>query len=177
MREMEKYVKELVEYLMVTAQTAPKGRGEDSLVMKVLYGEEKEKLASAMFTLAEKTGKKRYARDGENLRQSDAVLLIGVKRHKAMGFDCMACGFGCKGFDEANTGSGDFEGPNCAFKLIDLGIAIGSAVKNASIFGLDCRVMYTIGVAAKAENLLDATVIIGIPFSAHAKSPYFDRKV
>ncbi|MGC8913661.1 MAG: ferredoxin domain-containing protein [Thermoplasmata archaeon] len=174
---IEEYVKRLTEYLMVTAQTAPKGRGEDSLVMKVVYGEEKEKLAKAMFAMAEKTGKKRYERDGKNVEQSDAVLLIGVKPHKAMGFDCMACGFGCKGFDEIGTKIGDFEGPNCAFKLLDLGIALGSAVKNASIFGLDTRVMYTVGVVAKSEKMLDATVIIGVPVSATAKSPYFDRKV
>ncbi|MEM3397019.1 MAG: DUF2148 domain-containing protein [Thermoplasmata archaeon] len=177
MSELEEYVKRLAEYLMVTAQTAPKGRGEDSLVMKVLAGEEKGKLARAMFAMAEKTGKKRYERDGKNVEQSDAVLLIGIKPHKAMGFDCMACGLGCKGFDEFGRKSGEFEGPNCAFKLIDLGIALGSVAKNAAIFGLDSRVMYTVGAVAKAEKMLDATMIIGFPVSATAKSPYFDRKV
>ncbi|MCX8174526.1 MAG: DUF2148 domain-containing protein [Thermoplasmata archaeon] len=177
MSEFEGYVRRLAEYLMVTAQTAPKGRGEDSLVMRVLSGEEKNKLADAMFAMAERTGKKRYERDGKNVEQSDAVLLVGIKPHRAMGFDCMACGLGCKGFDAFSKQSGEFEGPNCAFKLIDLGIALGSATKNAAIFGLDSRVMYTVGVVAKAEKMLDATVIIGVPLSATAKSPYFDRKV
>ncbi|MEM3445377.1 MAG: DUF2148 domain-containing protein [Thermoplasmata archaeon] len=176
MPEFEEYVKRLAEYLLVTAQTAPKGRGEDSLVMRVLVGEEKTRLAMAMLAMAEKTGKKRYERDGKNLEQSDAVILIGIRPHKAMGFECMACGLGCKGFDEFEKKKGEFEGPNCAFKLIDLGIALGSVAKNAAIFGLDSRIMYTVGAAAKAENMLDATVIIGFPVSATAKSPYFDRK-
>lgn len=177
MSEIKEYVRRLAEYLLVTAQTAPKGRGEDSLVMKVLTDGEKDRLAKAMLAMAERTGKKRYERDGKNVDQSDAVILIGVKPHKAMGFDCMACGLGCKGFEEIGKKCGDFEGPNCAFKLLDLGIALGSAVKNASIFGLDSRVMYTVGVVAKAEKMLDATIIIGVPISATAKSPYFDRNV
>jgi uncharacterized ferredoxin-like protein len=35
--------------------------------------------------------------------------------------------------------------------------------------------MYTIGAAAKALNLLEADVIIGIPLSAAGKNIYFDR--
>jgi uncharacterized ferredoxin-like protein len=73
--------------------------------------------------------------------------------------------------------SQDFVGPNCIFKLLDLGIALGSAVKTASVLNVDNRIMYRIGVAAKRLNLLpEASIIVGIPLSAKGKNIYFDRK-
>jgi uncharacterized ferredoxin-like protein len=69
-----------------------------------------------------------------------------------------------------------YGGPNCAIKLTDLGIAVGSAVKTASLLNLDNRVMYTAGVAALGLGLLpDCTVGYGVPVSATGKSIYFDR--
>ncbi|MEM3714696.1 MAG: DUF2148 domain-containing protein, partial [Nitrososphaeria archaeon] len=63
----------------------------------------------------------------------------------------------------------------CAYPIVDLGIALGSAVKLASIFGIDNRIMYTVGLAAKKLNLIDADFILGLPLSATGKSIYFDR--
>jgi len=56
------------------------------------------------------------------------------------------------------------------------GHSLGSAVKTASEFNIDNRMMYSIGVAAKEMKLLDSDVIIGIPLSVSGKSPYFDRR-
>ena len=51
-------------------------------------------------------------------------------------------------------------GPTCIFKALDLGIALGSAVKTASLLNVDNRIMYRIGTAARRLNLLpEATVI------------------
>ena len=58
---------------------------------------------------------------------------------------------------------------------MDLGIALGSAVKTASEMNIDNRLMYTLGAAAKELELLDADVIIDIPLSATGKNIYFDR--
>ena len=58
---------------------------------------------------------------------------------------------------------------------MDLGIALGSAVKTAADLNIDNRMMYTIGSAAKALGLLDADVIIGIPLSVSGKNIFFDR--
>ena len=69
----------------------------------------------------------------------------------------------------------DFVGPLCVFEILDLGIAIGSAVKLASYFNIDNRIMYTIGAAAKELELLDSDLIMGIPLSASGKNIYFDR--
>jgi uncharacterized ferredoxin-like protein len=69
----------------------------------------------------------------------------------------------------------DFTGPVCIFQAIDLGIALGSAVKLAGELNIDNRIMYTVGAAAKKLNLLDSDLIIGIPLSVTGKNPYFDR--
>jgi len=58
---------------------------------------------------------------------------------------------------------------------MDLGIALGSAVKVASDMNVDNRMMFTIGAAAKALGMLDADVIIGIPLACSGKNIYFDR--
>ncbi|KYK38388.1 MAG: hypothetical protein AYK18_17455 [Theionarchaea archaeon DG-70] len=70
----------------------------------------------------------------------------------------------------------DYAGPNCVFKLIDLGIALGSAVKTAGFLNVDNRIFYTAGTAAKQLGLLKgADIIIGIPLALAGKSPFFDR--
>lgn len=71
----------------------------------------------------------------------------------------------------------DFTGPICIFQALDLGIALASAVKIASELNIDNRMMYSIGVAAKEMQLLDADVIIGIPLSVTGKKPLFCTKV
>ncbi len=68
-------------------------------------------------------------------------------------------------------------GPFCEFKVMDLGIAVGSAVKLASLLNVDNRVMYSVGDAAISLGLLPgSTVALGIPLAARGKSPYFDRR-
>ncbi|MEM1989008.1 MAG: ferredoxin domain-containing protein, partial [Candidatus Bathyarchaeia archaeon] len=68
-------------------------------------------------------------------------------------------------------------GPTCIFKALDLGIALGSAVKIASILNVDNRIMYHVGAAAMRMNLMpEATIILGIPLSSRGKNIYFDRR-
>jgi uncharacterized ferredoxin-like protein len=59
--------------------------------------------------------------------------------------------------------------------LLDLGIAIGSAVKTASLHNVDNRIMYRIGRIAKELKIMEANVVIGIPLAVTGKSIYFDR--
>ena len=69
-----------------------------------------------------------------------------------------------------------FEGPTCLFKALDLGIALGSAVKTASILNVDNRIMYRVSTAAKRLNYMpEASTIMGIPLSVRGKNIYFDR--
>ena len=61
----------------------------------------------------------------------------------------------------------------CLYQAIDLGIALGSAVKAASDYNVDNRMMYSIGVAARKLKLMDADLITGIPLSVTGKNIYF----
>ena len=169
------------ELMAVAARTAPKARGVDVVRTVLIYGEDLEKIASKMEEIAERTGLAFFKRDANCLRRSKVLLLIGVVGSQPRGLDCTACGYpSCSDFSKRRaegTTKGPWRGPNCAMALLDLGIAMGSAVKVASDLNVDNRVMYTIGVAALALGLMEADVAVGIPLSATGKNIYFDRKV
>jgi uncharacterized ferredoxin-like protein len=59
--------------------------------------------------------------------------------------------------------------------VLNLGIAVGSAAKTASLHNVDNRVMFSAGYAAQALKLIDADIVLAIPLSATSKNIYFDR--
>ncbi|MEZ0394257.1 MAG: DUF2148 domain-containing protein [Desulfurococcaceae archaeon] len=150
----------VAELMAVSAKTAPKARGVDNVVVKILSSrEDLERLARKMEELADEYGEF-FRRDARSVRDSDAVVLVG----------CKIVEMGLKG--EKRFGmSADLV--NC---LVNLGIAIGSAVKTASLLNVDNRVMYSAGMAALEAGMIDAFVAYGIPLSARAKNIYFDRR-
>ena len=170
--------------LAVTARTAPKGRGVDRIVTAIITGEEKERIAQAMEEKSEqkKNLQQAFKRDAANLRQSPVVLLIGVKgtvpKNPENPLNCGTCGHSnCARFIKVEKTQGeDFTGPICLFEALDLGIALGAAVQRASELNIDNRMMYTIGAAVKALDMMNADVIIGIPLSVTGKNIFFDRK-
>jgi len=168
--------------MALAMRTAPKTRGIDALRTAVVSGPDLEILASAM----EKRGKDKstdlpiFKRDANNVRNAAAVLLVGVKREPKrmeLPFNCGACGYrSCAELVASGPREGeDFTGPTCIFQAIDLGTALGSAVKLAAEMGIDNRIMYTVGAAAKGLGLLDSDIVMGIPLSATGKNPFFDR--
>ena len=178
-------VRMVAELMAASARTAPKARGIDNMDTLILDGDDLEKLAVAMERKAQEKAPHLspiFPRDANNVRNSDCVLLIGVTgipKKVEEPLDCGACGYeGCERLAKArkNKRTKDFSGPNCLFQALDLGIALGSAVKLAGELGIDNRMMYTVGAAAKELKLLDSDVIIGIPLSVSGKSPYFDRQ-
>ncbi|MCK4953458.1 ferredoxin [Candidatus Bathyarchaeota archaeon] len=135
--------------LMVTAaRTAPKAGGRDSITTAILIGDDKEKLADELEKMGKEKGPKFFIRDAQNVRDADAIVLIGVKIE-----------------DESRQ----------IMKLIDLGIAIGSAVKTASILNIDNRIMFSAGRAAEKMGIIEGK-IQGIPLSVKGKNIFFDRK-
>ncbi|MBS7643717.1 hypothetical protein KEJ26_04020 [Candidatus Bathyarchaeota archaeon] len=179
--EVEKeMVMQVSKLMLVSARTSPKSWGVDDVLTAVLIGAEKESLAAEMDRIADERGIDGFNRDADNVRNSETVVLIGVRGTKSVGdSDCGACGFKtCVNFNRVERTEGkDFLGPTCVFKAIDLGIALGSAVKTASLHNVDNRTMYRVGVAARRLKFLpEATIVIGIPVSAKGKSIYFDRK-
>ena len=164
------------ELMAISARTAPKSGGRDFLKVKILEGESVEGLAREMVTYGQEKGKANFDRDGENVRKSPVVLLVGIKDAKPMGLDCGGCGFSsCKDLLKASPAEGEFRGFQCAFRMLDLGIALGSAVKTASLLNVDNRIMYRIGTVARRMGLCDWDLAMGIPLSATGKSIYFDR--
>jgi uncharacterized ferredoxin-like protein len=164
--------------MLISARTAPKTSGKDDIHTRMISGKEKTKIAEKMEAITEERKIPGFKRDAQNVRDSQAVLLIGVAGNKSLGLNCGACGYDtCEEFERAKRKLGkDFLGPNCLFKLLDLGIALGSTVKTASMLNVDNRIMYRVGTVAMMLKLLpEATVIMGIPLSAKGKSIYFDR--
>ena len=136
----------IAKLMVVAARTAPKAQGEDKIITAIVTGNEKVELANTM----EQNGK---VRDSKNVRGSEAVVFLGVE-----------------------FGHPTEEWINFEAKLIDLGIAIGSAVKIASDLNVDNRIMHSVGEAAKRMGLLKADEIQGIPLSVKGKNIFFDRK-
>jgi len=169
-------VLEAARVMLATARTAPKARGLDQVVTTIVIEDvERDALADAMISLKETWPM--YERDADNVKKSSAIILIGVKGLKSKGLNCGACGFqDCEDYDKAEKRMGKaYAGPNCIFYAVDLGIAIGAAVKTAGVLGVDNRIMFSIGTAAKRVKLIDADIAFGIPLSLTGKSPYFDR--
>ena len=167
---------ELVAQLMeISARTAPKAVGKDFVETKVVAGDDLKSLAEQMELYGQETGKKNYDRDARGVAAAGALLLVGLKDAAPCGLNCGACGYSaCADLPDLSEGR-EFAGPICAWRLVDLGIALGSAAKTASIHNVDNRIMYRIGVVARKMGLVDADVACGVPLSASGKNPYFDR--
>lgn len=156
--------------MMQAARTAPKGKGVDNLTILMIEGDDLSLLATRMDEVAESEGRMFFHRDADNIRRSQAVVLIGTKWSN-MGLNCGYCGFAS--CDEKDK-NGNLP---CAFPLNDLGIAVGSACSVAADMRVDTRVMFSAGYVALKMGLLgDACkAAYAIPMSATGKSPFFDR--
>jgi len=170
--------------IMAAVITAPKTRGVSTITSALLQGEDKERLAKGM----EVQGAKKafngdiFKRDAQNVRNSHAVLLIGVKgtmpKKPEKPMNCGSCGYpGCAEFIRAKKGKKgeDFLGPVCAFQIVDLGIALGVAASMAAELHIDNRLMYTAGAGAMEMGVLEADMIVGLPLSINPKNIFFDR--
>lgn len=162
--------------MAVAARTAPKAVGKDFIEIKLLTDSEKVTLGNDMVQVGKDRHIWGFERDGRNVLDSDAVLLIGLLPHDGAGLNCGGCGYETCAEFNAKEHSGDFEGPNCALRVLDMGIAMGSAVKIASELNVDNRIMYRIGVSARRTGLAKACLVHGIPLSATGKNIFFDRQ-
>lgn len=163
------------ELMTIAARTAPKSGGQDYIEVITLSDSERITVGNEMIQIGKERGIHGFERDGKNVLDSDAVILIGLLPHKGLGLNCGACGHAsCQEFN-AHASTGDFQGPNCGVRLLDLGIALGSAVKIASELNVDNRIMYRVGVAARRLKLGKSNIVHGIPLSATGKNIFFDR--
>ncbi len=174
-------VETVARLMALSARTAPKARGVDVIGTIIVTGEEMATLARAMREFGEKHNMSFFIRDAKNVEASDACIVIGSLLADTVGLDCGGCGYPtCAEMLEAQGENPPqataFDGPNCAIRMADLGIAVGSAVKTASIHNVDNRVMYTAGVGALSLGWMEGCgVAYGIPLRASGKNIFFDR--
>ncbi|MDD1742086.1 MAG: DUF2148 domain-containing protein [Methanotrichaceae archaeon] len=176
----DKAVEMVAELMKLSGRTAPKGRGLDTIIIRLVVGKDLQKLATKMRNIGEIRKLKFFSRDANNIEQSDACLLIASQKEEVTGLNCGGCGFDtCDEMLEKQKTSrldNPFQGPNCIIKMTDLGIALGSAVKTASQLNVDNRVMYTAGVSALSLGWLEGCgIAYGIPLKASGKNIFFDR--
>jgi len=156
---VEESVIHVARLMALSAITAPKARGVDNIVVGVLKDKaDIESLAEAMEKMAEQMGDF-FKRDADNVRRSTAIVLIGCKIKDI-------------GLKSPPRYPYDL---NFVLNMLNLGIAVGSAAKTASLHNVDNRVMFSAGFAAQTLKLIDADVVLAIPLSATSKSIYFDR--
>ncbi|RNC29250.1 MAG: hypothetical protein AWM53_00603 [Candidatus Dichloromethanomonas elyunquensis] len=168
-------LKTVSELMSLSAVTAPKAKGKSFLDIKIITEPDiLNSLSQEMIRYCEETGKKTFRRDGENVKNSQALVLISLKDSKPVGLNCGACGQPECSMLKSEEGP-EFKGPLCAWRLIDLGIALGSAAKTAGLLNVDNRMMYSVGAAAKKIGLIEGDIAVGTLLSVSEKSIYFDR--
>ena len=172
----------VAELMALAARTAPKGKGVDTIEVSVLAKKDLKALADRLGQLGVEKNIGFFLRDAKNIADADACILIGSRGDTVAGINCGACGYPtCAGLENARKKKKlsftPYEGPNCAIRMTDLGIAVGSAVKTAQIHNVDNRIMYSGGVAARDLGLVpkNCTVVYAIPLSATGKNIFFDR--
>lgn len=83
-------VMQALRLMLVSARTAPKSGGVDDVVTAIVSGEEKDSLAAEMEKIAGEREISSFERDAQNVRDSEAVMLIGVRGTRKFGLDCGA---------------------------------------------------------------------------------------
>lgn len=177
----------------VAAMTAPKSGGQllskgAKPFIETVMVEDKETLARlAEWLRARGTRLKEpiWFRDAETAEKLDLVLFIGLAKWYPPVYDCGACGFAtCAEFLRAREhqkaqGSEDWEfpGPICQIRSIDLGIAVGSAAKIASLNNIDARCQTRIAAAARHLGIIQADLAVALSMSVSHKNIFFDRKM
>jgi uncharacterized ferredoxin-like protein len=169
----QEVVQRVAELMLTAARTAPKAKGTDNLVLAMVTGSDIEKIAYQMTKIGNRPdGSPSFLRDAGNIRQAQAIVLLGTRINSQGVKLCGRCGF--KDCEEKDKHP---EFP-CTFNTGDLGIAIGSAASIAMDHRIDNRVMYTVGQAALEMEILgkEVKIAFGIPLSVSSKSPFFDRE-
>lgn len=176
-------VKTVAGLMALAARTAPKAVGLDSISTEIVTGKSQEKIGEKMIQIAGETGMGFFRINGEQVKISDATVLIGLRLEKGLGLNCGGCGYPtCAAMNKAQSSKksrdSDFKGPNCLFKVTDLGIAVGSAAKTASMHNVDNRVMYSAGVAAmKLGMMKGCSIVYAIPLKASGQNVFFAAPV
>lgn len=178
-----KDVAEMAAKLMAAAaRTAPKAGGKDFLeIVVVTAADDLKRIGATMREYAPRsTNEAFWLRDASNIENSQALLLVGLAKPVTAGYDCGACGSPtCAEFAKTRTvvaKAMGYTGPHCVMRMIDIGVALSSAAKAASLLSVDNRVQQRVGAASRALGIIKGEVVMGIPVSITGKSIYYDRQ-
>ncbi len=177
----------------VAAMTAPRSGGQLALkgskpFIETVIVEDRPTLDRLAAWLRER-GKKLKApiwyRDADVAQKLDLVLFIGLAKWYPPVYDCGACGYAtCAEFLRAREhtqpeGSEEWEfpGPICQIRCIDLGVAVGSAAKVASLNNIDARCQTRIAAAARHLGVIQADLAVALSMSVSHKNIFFDRPI
>jgi uncharacterized ferredoxin-like protein len=125
-----------------------------------------------------------WFRDAETAEKLDLVLFIGLAKWYPPVYDCGACGYAtCAEFlrarehqKPAGIEDWEFPGPICQLRAVDLGIAVGSAAKIASLNNIDARCQTRVAAAARHLGIIQADLAVALSMSVTHKNIFFDRK-
>ncbi len=145
--------------MLSRAKSAPKAKGVDNLVYYILEKNDIKKVSKKLEKLAVEKDIPFFLRDSRNIKNLDYIVVIGRKKasdktYKKLGLE-----------NQTN------------FDSVNLGIALGSAVSVATDYGVDTRIMYTIGHAICHMNMINLEIedAYGIAMSTTEKNIFFDR--
>jgi uncharacterized ferredoxin-like protein len=179
---MKEVTEMAVKLMAASARTAPKAGGKDLLeIVAITKEEDLKKIADTMKAYAPKSTNEAYwLRDASNIENSEALLLVGLSKAVTAGYDCGGCGYPtCAEFSK-NRQMKDkdmgYTGPHCVMRMMDIGVALSSAAKTASLLNVDNRVQQRVGATARSLGYIKSEVVMGIPVSITGKSIYFDRQ-
>ncbi len=177
----------------VSAMTAPKSGGQLFLkgskpFIETVIIEDRQALAQMAVWLRDRGNKLRSAiwfRDADAAEKMDLVLFVGLAKWYPPLYDCGACGYAtCAEFLRARPtyeveGSQDWEfpGPICQLRCVDLGIAVGSAAKTASLHNVDTRCQTRLAAAARHLGVIQADLAVALSMSISHKNIFFDKPI
>lgn len=184
-------LRQVAQLCAVAAMTAPKSGGQLFLkgakpFIETVVVENKDdlrRLAEWMRARGQKLRQAIWYRDAETAEKVDLVLFIGLAKWYPPVYDCGACGYPtCAEFLRARQSyqvqgyeDWEFPGPICQLRCVDLGIAVGSAAKTASLHNVDARCQTRIAAAARHLGLIQADLAVGLGMSVTHKNIFFDR--
>lgn len=165
----------ITKLVAIAAKNAPTALNESYMDISVLDEAEKEMLVEEMYQLADERKDEIFTEKGEDIEKADSVILIGVDGHPGLGIDCKACGYeNCEQMEEAKDKNDIFIGPNCVYRIIDIGVSLGYAIQNATDNDADAWVSIKGGLAAQNMGLSTSRICLAVPISLDSKEKLFD---
>src|SRR5258708_5162187 len=183
----------VAELCAVSAMTAPKSGGQLFLkggkaFIETVIVDDQDTLARLAAWLRDRGNKLKepiWFRDADTAEKLDLVLFIGLAKWYPPLYDCGACGYAtCAEFLRAapahhtpESEDWEFPGPICQLRAIDLGIAVGSAAKTASLNNIDARCQTRIAGAARHLGVIQADLAVALSMSVSHTNIFFDKKM